>query len=137
MLAYTLSDAAEAVGIPKKKLRRDADRKIIDLPKTGKGKQRPLALSTIYLIAVCHALTKVFVPPTTAMSLAKLFLEPQRGRKLGTVFESGKTLMLVTDGVGSIINLEIDQDLSPHLRETTIVVDLGAIISKVNARLIN
>jgi hypothetical protein len=91
----------------------------------------------IYCIAIGHAITKVLIPPTMAMSLAEQFLEPQRGRELGRPFESGKTLMLISDGVGKIINLQPDQDISSYLQEATIVVDLGKIVATVNSRLIN
>jgi hypothetical protein len=43
--------------------------------------------------------------------------------------------MLISDGMCSIINLQIDEDISTHLRDATMVVDIGAIISNVNARL--
>jgi hypothetical protein len=137
--SYKMSAAAKAAGIPLKDLTRNLGRKVIRIPgpDPGKGRPRLATLDTIYHIAIGHALIKVFVPPTAAMSLAQMFLQPQRGRALGRLFESGKTLLLVTDGIGSIINLQIDQDISPHLRETTIVVDLGTIISKVNSRITN
>jgi hypothetical protein len=136
--AYKLSAVAKAVGIPVKKLASDLDRKVIKIPgpEPGKGKPRLAKLSKVYEIAIGHALTKVFVPPTNAMNLAQLFVEPQRGRNLGRPFGSGKTLMLITDGVGSIINLHVDEDISTYLQEATIVVNLGAIISKLNLRLI-
>ena len=135
---YKLSDAARLAGVPIKQMARDIDRGVIELPgpDPGKGNPRRFNLDCIYKTAIIHTLVKAFVSPKKAKALAHLYFEPQRGRDLGRQFESGKTLMLVTDGVGSIINLEIDQDLLPHLRETTIVVDLGAIITKVHARLI-
>jgi hypothetical protein len=71
------------------------------------------------------------------MDLAELFVKPQRGRDLGRPFDSGRTLLLITDGVGKIINLQADQDISSYLQEATIVVDLGQIVSNVNARLIH
>jgi hypothetical protein len=137
--SYKMSEAAKAAGIPLKDLTRNLGRKVIKIPgpDPGKGRPRLATLDTIYRIAIGYELTKAFVPPTTAMSLAQLFFEPQRGRDLGRPFESGKTLLLITNGVGSIINLQVDQDISPHLKDATIVVDLGAITSTVNARLIN
>jgi hypothetical protein len=111
--------------------------KLFRKAKADTGRDRPRnRLDTIYRIAIGHALTKAFVPPTTAMSLAQLFFEPQRGRKRGSLFESGKTLLLVSDGASSICNLQIDEDISMHLHEATIVVDLGKIISTVNSRLV-
>jgi hypothetical protein len=82
-------------------------------------------------------MTKVFIPPTNAMNLAQQFLEPQRGRNLGRPFESGKTLMMITDGVGKIINLQADQDVSAYLRNATIIIDIGRIVSAVNSRLLH
>jgi hypothetical protein len=139
--SYKISAAARLAGIPVKTLTRDLDREVVKLPgydkrKNGKGRPRLAKLPTIYCIAIGHALTKVFIPPTTAMSLAEQFLEPQRGRELGRPFASGKSLMLISNGVGSIINLQADEDISSYLQETTIVVDLGKIVSTVNARLI-
>jgi hypothetical protein len=136
---YKVSAVARATGIPVEVLTRDLDRKVIKIrePKPGKGRPRLAGLSTIYVIAIGHALTKVFIPPTNAMNLAQQLVEPQRGRDLGQPFKSGKTLMLITDGVGSIINLQADQDISSYLQEATIVVDLGKIVSNVNSRISN
>jgi hypothetical protein len=139
--SYKISAAARLAGIPVKTLTRDLDREVVKLPgydkrQNGKGRPRLAKLPTIYCIAIGHALTKVFIPPTMAMSLAEQFLAPQRGRELGRPFKSGNTLMLISDGVGSIINLHSDEDISTYLQEATIVVDLGKIVSTVNARLI-
>jgi hypothetical protein len=132
-----MSDAATAAGVPKKKLSRDLDRKVIDLPKTGKGNHRSLVLPTIYHLAIGYALIKVFVPPTKAMDLAKKFFESQRGRKPGTLFESGRTWLLISNGASSITRQEIDEDISTHLQEATIAIDLSKIISNVNKRLLS
>jgi hypothetical protein len=135
---YKVSAVAKATGISIEVLTRDLDRNVIKIPepKPGKGRPRIAGLSTIYVIAIGHALTKVFIPPTNAMDLAELFVKPQRGRDLGRPFASGKTLMLISNGVGSIISLQADEDISSYLQEATIVVDLGKIVSTVNARLI-
>jgi hypothetical protein len=139
--SYKIPAAARAADIPVKALTRNLDRQVIKIPgadkgRTGKGHPRLFNLLTIYNIAIGHALTRVSVTPTIAMALASKFLEPQRGRKLGQPFESGKTLLLVkADGVGSIINLHIDQDISSYLDSATIVVDIGEIISTVHSRL--
>ena len=137
--SYKMPDAAKAAGIPHKDLTRHLGRKVIKFPDSdpGKGHQRRCSLDSIYMIAIGHALIKAFVSPTTAMSLAQLFFEPQRGRSSGKPFVSGKTLLLVTDGIGSVINLEADQDILTHLKEATIVVDIGAITQTVNARLLS
>lgn len=135
--SYKISDAAKAAGVPVKTVSRDIDRKVIKIPgpAPGKGNRHLLPPPAVYGIAIGYALTKVFVPPTDAMSLSKLFFEPQRGRKSGETFKTGRTLLLVSNGVGSIINFQIDEDISTQLRDATIVVDIGAIISTVNARL--
>jgi hypothetical protein len=137
--SYKISTVAKAADIPLKDLTRNLGRKVIKLPcpDPGKGRPRLAALPTIYYIAIGMALMKVFVPPTTAMSLAQQFVEPQRGRELGRPFESGKTLMLIADGVGSIINLQADQDVSAYLQTATIIIDIGRIVSTVNSRLLN
>jgi hypothetical protein len=137
--SYKMPDAAKAAGIPHKDLTRHLGRKVIKFPDSdpGKGHQRRCSLDSIYMIAIGHALIKAFVSPTTAMSLAQLFFEPQCGRTAGKPFVSGKTLLLVTDGIGSVINLEADQDILTHLKEATIVVDICSIVSTVNARLLN
>ncbi len=136
---YKVSAVAKATGISIEVLTRDLDRKVIKIPepKPGKGRPRLAGLSTIYVIAIWDALTKVFIPPTKAMDLAELFVKPQRGRDLGQKFDSGKTLLLITDGIGKIINLQADQDISSYLQEATIIVDLGQIVSTVNARLVH
>jgi hypothetical protein len=136
--SYKISDAAKAAGVPVKTVSRDIDRGVIEIPgpDPGKGYRHMLAPLTVYRLAIGYALTKLSVPPTAAMDFAKLFFEPQRGRKSGEIFKTGKTLMLISDGMCSIKNLQIDEDISSYLHDATTVVDLGAIISKVNARLI-
>jgi hypothetical protein len=135
---YKMSAVAKAVGIPIKSLASDLDRKVIKIPgpEPGKGKPRLAKLSKVHEIAIGDALTKVFVPPMKAFELAELFFEPQRERDHGQPFRSGKTLLLVSNGVGKIINLQPEEDLSSRLHEATIVVDVGKIISNVNSRLI-
>jgi hypothetical protein len=136
---YKTSDVAKAAGVPIKKLNRNLDRDVIKLPgpEPGKGRHRSFNLPTIYSITIGHTLTKLKVPPTDAMKFAAKFLEPQRGRDAGKPFKSGKTLLLVNaDGVGSVANLEADQDITSFLREAAIVVDIGKIILNVNSRLL-
>jgi hypothetical protein len=136
---YKCAAVVAATKIPIETFNRWLDRKVCgaDEKANGKGRPRKWSLSRVHEIAIGHALTKLSVSPTVAMSLAHKFVEPQRGRDLGKPFDTGKTIMLVTqDGAGSIINLQADQDISPYLQEATIVVDLGKIISAVNARLL-
>jgi hypothetical protein len=137
--SYRTSAAAKAAGIPLKDFTRNLGRKVIKFagPDPGKGRPREFNLSNVYSIAIGHALTKVLVPPTAAMDIAKMFLESQRGRKSGKPFESGRTLLLVSNGVGSIINLQADEDIAAYLQDATIVVDIGKIISTVNSRLLH
>lgn len=138
--SYKLTAAAKAADISPKTLNRNIDRKIIKIPgpDPGKGHPRPFSLCLIHEIAIGHAITKLSVSPTVAMSLAHKFVEPQRGRNLGKPFGTGKTFLIATqDGCGSIINLQADQDISTYLQDATIVVDLGKIVSTVNSRLIH
>jgi hypothetical protein len=135
---YKVSDAAKAAGVPVKTVSRDIDRGVIEIPgpDPGKGRRHLLAPPTVYRIAIGYALTKLSVTPTDAMDLASKFLEPQRGRKSGELFKTGKTLMLVSNAGCSIISLPADQDVLSFLQEATIVVDLGKIVQTVNSRLI-
>jgi hypothetical protein len=138
--SYKVSDAAKAAGVPVKTVSRDIDRGVIEIPgpDPGKGHRHLLAPPTVYRIAIGYALTKLSVTPTVAMvDYASKFFEPQRGRKSGELFKTGKTLLLVSDGACSIINLQVDEDIATQLKAATIVVDLGAIISNVNVRLLN
>jgi hypothetical protein len=137
--SYKVSDAAKAAGVAVKTVSRDIDRGVIEIPgpDPGKGHRHLLAPPTVYGIAIGYALTKLSVTPTAAMSLAKMFLEPQRALKSGKPFESGRTLLLVSNGVGSIMNLQADEDITAYLQDATIVVDISKIISKVNSRLLH
>jgi hypothetical protein len=137
--SYRVSDAAKAAGVPVKTVSRDIDRGVIEIPgpDPGKGHRHLLAPPTIYRTAIGYSLTKLSVTPTVAMAFALKFLEPQRGRKSGELFKTGRTFLLVSNGECSIINLAIDEDIFSYLQEATIVVDLNKIISTVNARLIH
>jgi hypothetical protein len=136
---YKSAAVVAATKIPIETFNRWLDHKVCDADDKvhGKGHPRRFSLDRVYKIAIGHALTKALVPPTAAMSLAQLFLDPQRGRALGRPFATGKTLMTITDGVGSVISLQADQDIASHLQDATIVVDLGKIISTVNSRILN
>jgi hypothetical protein len=135
---YKVSDAAKAAGVSVKTVSRDIDRGVIEIPgpDPGKGYRHLLAPPTVCHLAIGYAVVKLSVTPTQAMEFAKTFFEPQRNRKAGELFASGKTLMLISDGACSIVNQQIDEDISTLLQDATIVVDLGKIISNVNARLI-
>jgi hypothetical protein len=137
--SYKVSDAAKAAGVAVKTVSRDIDRGVIEIPgpDPGKGHRHLLAPPTVYRIAIGYALTKLSVTPTAAMDIAKTFLESQRGRKAGKPFGSGKTILLVSNGVGSIMNLQADEDIAAYLQAATIVVDIGKIISTVNSRLLH
>jgi hypothetical protein len=137
--SYKVSAAAKAAGVPVKTVSRDIDRGVIEIPgpDPGKGHRHLLAPPTVYRIAIGYALTKLSVTPTSAMDFASKFFEPQRGRKSGELFKTGTTILLISEGVAAVRNLQIDEELSTHLHEATIVVDIGAIIQTVNARLIH
>lgn len=136
---YKSAAVVAATKIPIETFNRWLDHKVCgaDDEAPGKGHPRRFSLDCIYKVAIGHMLTNVSVPPTKAMALAQKFIEPQRGRDLGRPFDSGKTLMLITDGVGKIINLHPDHDISSYLQEATIVVDLGKIVATVNSRILN
>jgi hypothetical protein len=137
--SYKVSAAARAADIPIKTLNRDIDRKIIKIPgpDPGKGYPRLFSLARVHEIALGHALTRLFVSPKVAMEIAAKFNEPQRGRPLGGIFPIGKTVLLATqDGTATIHNVQPDGDIDSLLKtEAAIVVDLGAIIARVNSRL--
>jgi hypothetical protein len=140
--SYGISAFANAAEIPIRTLNRHLDRKIIKMPghnpKSGKGHPREFSLSSVYVTAIGHTLTRLKVTPTEAMKFASAFLKSQRGRNAGQLFASGKTLLLVkTDGTASIVNLDADQDVLSHLEAATIVLDLGKLISTVNSRISN
>ena len=71
------------------------------------------------------------------MTLAGKFEEPQRGRDIGTLFESGQTLLVAqSDGTGSIVNLQPEGDLGSLLTDdATVIVNINKIIADVNSRI--
>jgi hypothetical protein len=71
-----------------------------------------------------------------AMKIAAKFNEPQRGRPIGGLFPKGRTMLLVCDNAVSIHNVQPDGNIDSLLNtEAAIVIDLGAIITRVNSRL--
>jgi hypothetical protein len=137
---YKSAAVVAATKIPIETFNRWLDRKVCDADDKahGKGHPRRFSLDCVYKVAIGHALTKLAITPTVAMSLAQKFIEPQRGRNNGRLFDSGRTFLIATpDGASSILNLQADQDISHYLQDATIIVDLGKIVSTVNARLIH
>jgi hypothetical protein len=72
------------------------------------------------------------------MDFAAKFNEPQRGRPIGGLFPIGETVLLIDqDGIATIHNVQPDGDVASLINtEAAIVVNLGAIIARVNSRLI-
>jgi hypothetical protein len=137
---YKSAAVVAATKIPIETFNRWLDRKVCDADDKahGKGHPRRFSLDCIYKVAIGHTLTKLSIAPTVAMALAQKFIEPQRGRNNGRLFDSGRTFLTATpNGVGSIINLQPDEDILSYLQEATIVVDLGRIVSNVNSRILN
>jgi hypothetical protein len=138
---YKLSTAANAAGMSIKDLNRNVDRNVIKLPgpAPGKGHKRIISLQSACEIAIGHAITKVSkvcASPTMAMKIAAKFNEPQRGRPIGGLFTKGRTVLVVCNDTATIHNVQPDGNIDSLLNtEAAIVVDLGAIINRVNSRL--
>ena len=132
----------DATTIPLGTLNRWDERKVIrvrgaDQKATGKGRARKFSLARVYEIAIGHALTKLSVSATAAMEFAAKFNDPQHGRPIGSLFPIGETVLLINqDGTAAIHNVPPDGDVASLLQtEASIVVNLGAILARVNARL--
>jgi len=67
------------------------------------------------------------------VSLATKFSdEPQHGRPLGGLFPVGETYIIATGGVGSVVSVKPEEDVSALLQDATIVVNVNKIISAIN-----
>src|ERR1700704_5282903 len=102
----------EAADIPAKDLCRFLDRNIIpreaaDIDPGGSGRPRLFGARTIYRTAITYRLVGSGLAPATARRLASKFCdESQPGRQPGTLFPTGKTILIATpDGDGKILNL--------------------------------
>jgi hypothetical protein len=132
-----------ATTIPLGTLNRWDERKIIktrgaDTKAAGKGRPRKFSLARVHEIAIGHALTKLHVGATAAMEFAALLNEPQHGRPIGGLFPIGQTVLLIAqDGTATIQNVQPDSDVDSLLTEANVVVNLDAIIARVNLRLLS
>jgi hypothetical protein len=135
--SYKISTVAEVTGMTTKALSRN-DR-VLKLEKTGKGNPIPFTHAKINEIAIGHAITKVSkvcASPTVAMTIAAKFNEPQRGRPIGGLFPKGRTILTVCNNTVAIHNVQPDGDIDSLLKtDAAIVIDLGAIVNRVNSRL--
>jgi hypothetical protein len=135
--SYKISTVAEVTGMTAKALSRNAG--VLKLQNTGKGKPRPFSHAKLNEIAIGHAIAKisaVCASPTVALNIAAKFNEPQRGRPIGGLFPKGRTILTVCNDTVAIHNVHPDGDIDSLLKtEAAIVIDLGAIINRVNSRL--
>jgi hypothetical protein len=133
------SDVLKATKIPNHTFQHWYDRRVIglsgdDVPGDGKGKPRRFGIRSIIKLAIAHKISQLGIPANIAVTLASKFTDtPQYGRPIGGLFAGGLTYILATlDGVGSVVNVQADEDVGKFLQDATIVVNVSQIISSIN-----
>lgn len=139
---YKSAAAVAAINIPKGTFNRWLDRKVIglapdDIPGDGRGKPRRFGTRTITKLAIAHRISLLGVPANIAVALASKFTDlPQHRRPLGGLFPVGLTFIIQTpNGTGTVVNLKPEEDIGTLLQDASIVVNVNAIISKINYEL--
>jgi hypothetical protein len=136
---YKTAAVVAATKIPIETFYRWLDRRVIplsrdDVPGNGRGKPRRFCVRTVTKLAIAHRISQLGIPANIAVALASQFTDtPQIGRPIGGVFPGGLTYILATpDGVGSVVNVQADEDIGKFLQDATIVVNVSQIISSIN-----
>jgi hypothetical protein len=135
--SYPISTVTEVTGMTNKAISRNSQ--VLKLQTTGKGIPREVSHPKMNEIAIGFAIakvSKVCASPTVAMTIAAKFNEPQRGRPIGGLFPKGRTVLVVCNDIATIHNVLPDGDIDSLLKtEAAIVIDLSAIINRVNSKL--
>jgi hypothetical protein len=102
----------------------------------GHGDDRYVTAETIYRIAVTEATAAAGVQIRNASKAALLFAEDQHGRRANTLFEFGRTLIVISKTGAVIVNAPFDALLSDVCdKDGAFVIDLGPIFKAVNEKL--
>ena len=102
----------------------------------GYGDARGATPETVYRIAITETLAKSGVHIRKSKNAAALFAEDQHGRRANTLYEFGRTLIVIKGGNAAIVNAAFDAPLSDVCgKDGAFVTDLGPIIANVNQKL--
>ncbi len=102
---YKLTQVAEAVGVNSRTLGDWLDRKIIDLPATGKGNHRNFGIRDVDRIAVVAELVRIGLPVAEAARAASVFSDTRSyKRPRAQLHEEGKTFLVIDGDCARIIN---------------------------------
>ena len=74
----------------------------------GHGDDRYVTAETVYRIAITEACAKAGVHIRNAAKSALLFAEDQRGRHANTLYEFGRTLLVIKEGTAAIVAAQFD-----------------------------
>jgi hypothetical protein len=141
---YPLRIAAKAAQISKNKQRRWMDTRVVtlrnnDLQATGSGHHCGLSRNRILQTAITEVLLKSGVSLSTAAKAALEFSDSgNNGRAAGELFPLARTVLILTPTGAVVSNVDFDARVSDLSNNgVAIVVDLNAIVAKVDAELAN
>ncbi len=137
---YKLSQVAEAVGVNARTLSDWLDRKIIDLPATGRGNHRDFSIRETDKIAIIAGLTRLGLPVADAAKAARAFCdERSKGRPRAQLHTDGATTaLLITQGVASVHRVydkaEFDSVMSQLFADEfgVVVLNISAVLKRVD-----
>jgi hypothetical protein len=142
---YTPADVFLATGIPTPKQNQWYERQTIkpsrlDKKPTGSGCYRMVCPATVYQIGITAEGTQIGLPARQAAEAARLFADDQPGRPANTLFENGRTMLVLGASGSRIVNSHFDDsvvDVCGRPFEASAIIDIGQIVSAIDSILTN
>jgi DNA-binding transcriptional MerR regulator len=104
---YKLADVSRAVGLGAPTLLAWLDRKIVDIPANGTGNHRQFSKRDVERIGIVVELTRAGLPVSDSAKAAAVFADQaQDGRAAGTLFPTGKTVLVIKEGGARCVNAD-------------------------------
>jgi DNA-binding transcriptional MerR regulator len=142
-MSYSLSEVAAAVGISARTLSDWVERKIIPLPRTGKGNPRRFDVRDTDRAALISALVTTGLPVGDAAKAVSVFSDDRSyKRPRAQLHRDGAKTLLIVDGehasvVRAFDRAEFEDAMSKLYEESpaVVVLNVGAVLRRVDAAL--
>jgi hypothetical protein len=140
---FTASDVFAGTGLRPAKQFQWTDRSVTipskkDKLPSGSGDPHLMCIETVLQLAITVELVRLRVQPKAAARAARTFTnEGEPGRKPGSCFTHGKTILVITPDGATVKNVLYDATLAEvnNRHACVISVDLNRIVNQVNEKL--